>query len=539
MSRDGLPGRSAGGQPLYGEERPWRPSVSPWIIAWTVMLATFMEVLDTSVANVALPHIAGSLSAGLDESAWVLTSYLVSNAIVLPLSGWFSMILGRRRFYITCVALFTVSSLMCGLAPNLAALIVSRVFQGVGGGALQPMSQAILLESFPREKRGMAMAFYGLGVVFAPIIGPTLGGWITDNFSWRWVFLINLPVGALSITLTLLLVEDPPYLIRKRLRNVRIDYAGLAFLALGLGFLEVMLDKGQREDWFNSWLIVTAAVIAAVSLLAMVFWELRCEEPVIELRLLKERNFMLVTSTMFVLGSVLYGSTMLLPLFLQTLLGYTALTSGLALSPGGLVVACMMPLVGWLLTRYEPRWLILAGISLTAAGLYRMSHFNLQIDFRTAVLARTVQSAGLAFLFVPLNTAAFAFTPKEKTNNATGFINLARNIGGSTGIALATTLLARRAQFHQHVLVGRLTPFDEAYRSMLDNAARMFVQKGASAYQAAQMAYGALYAAVRREASMLAFNDAFLLMAGAFLALIPLILILKNVKPGKAQPPPR
>ena len=332
-----------------------RPAINPWIIAGTVMLATFMEVLDTSVANVALPHIAGSLSSSVDEATWVLTAYLVANAVVLPLSGWFSTLFGRKRFYMSCVLLFTASSAMCGLAPSLPILILCRVLQGLGGGALQPVSQAILREIFPREKQGMAMAVYGMGVVFAPVVGPTLGGWITDNYTWRWIFLINIPVGICSLLLTSLLIFDPPYLFRKTLRDgLKIDYIGLGLLATGLGSLEIMLDEGQRNDWFSSHGIVAAAIIAAIGLIGVVVWELRQKEPVVDFRLLKDRTFAISTASMFILGFVLYGSTMALPLFLQTLLGYTAIQSGLALSPGGLIIMMMMPIVGILLSRIYP-----------------------------------------------------------------------------------------------------------------------------------------------------------------------------------------
>ena len=327
---------------------PEKPAINPWVIAGVVMLATFMEVLDTSVANVALPHIAGSLASTPDESTWVLTAYLVANAIVLPLSGWFSTLFGRKRFYMTCVLLFTISSAMCGLAPSLGMLILFRVLQGLGGGALQPVSQAILRETFPREKQGMAMAVYGMGVVLAPVVGPTLGGWITDNYTWRWIFLINIPVGICSLLFTSLLIFDPPYLVRKSLKDgLKIDYIGLGLLAAGLGALEIALDEGQRNDWFASGGIVAATIIAVVALISVVFWELRQKDPVVDFHLLKDRNFAISTLTMFMLGFVLYGSTMALPLFLQTLLGYTAMQSGMALSPGGLAIMVMMPVVGF------------------------------------------------------------------------------------------------------------------------------------------------------------------------------------------------
>jgi MFS transporter, DHA2 family, multidrug resistance protein len=502
----------------------------------TVMLATFMEVLDTSVANVSLPHIAGSLSASMDESTWVLTSYLVANAVILPMGGWFSMVLGRKRFYMICVALFTVSSLLCGIAPSLGALIFFRVLQGIGGGALQPISQAILVESFPREKHGMAMAFYGMGVVVAPVIGPTLGGWITDNYTWRWIFLINIPVGILSLALTALLIFDPPYLKRKTLGSgFKIDYMGFGLLALGLGALEVVMDEGQKEDWLSSHFIVTFACIMAVCLVAVVFWELRQKEPIIDFRILKDRNYALATTSMLVLGFVLYASTALVPLFLQTLLGYTAMLSGLVLSPGGLMIVVLLPAVGLLLRRVQARWLVIFGVLVSSCGLFYMSKFNLQIDYRTAVWARMTQSFGLAFLFVPISAVAFAFIPKERTNYATGLFNLARNIGGSMGIATATTLLARRAQFHQSILVSHLTPYDASYREALAGAAATLRHGGSSPGDAALQAQGMIYGNVLRQSSMLAFADAFWVMGLLFLLIVPLMFLMKKVKPSSGQ----
>ncbi|HUJ20405.1 MAG TPA: DHA2 family efflux MFS transporter permease subunit [Bryobacteraceae bacterium] len=508
--------------------------INPWVIALTVMLATFMEVLDTSVANVALPHIAGNLSASIDESTWVLTSYLVSNAIMLPLAGWFSTLFGRKRFYMICVLLFTLSSFLCGLAPSLGMLVLFRIMQGLGGGAMQPISQAILVESFPKPKQGMAMAVYGMGVVVAPIIGPTLGGWITDDYSWRWIFLINIPVGVLSLALTAILIFDPPFLERKTLRGgLKIDYIGLSLLAAGLGFLEVLLDKGQREDWLASRLIVASLIIAAACLVTVAFWEWRQKEPVVDLRLLRDRNFGLATGSMFMLGFVLYSSTVLLPILLQTLLGYTALLSGLVLSPGGIATLVLLPVVGRLVSKVEARWLVAFGLAIGAMGLFQMAGFNSQVDFRTAMMARVVQSAGLAFLFVPLNTLAFSFVPKEKINRATGLINLARNIGGSSGIAMVTTMLARRAQFHQQVLVSHLTPYDYNYREIIDHAAAMLAARGSSATQAIEQAHGLLYQLVQRESAMMAFIDNFWMLGLTFLALIPVMFLMKrNVSPA-------
>jgi DHA2 family multidrug resistance protein len=496
------------------------------------MLATFMEVLDTSVANVALPHIAGNLSASTDEATWVLTSYLVANAIILPMGGWFSMLFGRKRFYMICVAVFTLSSFLCGLAPSLGWLVFFRILQGLGGGALQPMSQAVLVETFPREKHGMAMAVFGMGVVLAPVIGPTLGGWLTDDFSWRWIFFINIPVGVLSLLMTQALVFDPPYLVRRTFRDgLKIDYVGFGLLALGLGSLEVVLDEGQKEDWFGSQLIIVFAIVAAVCLVWVVFWELRHEHPVIDFRVLKIRNFMLGTLAMLVLGFVLYGSTMLLPVMLQTLLGYTALLSGLALSPGGLVVIVFMPLVGTLLHRYQPRWLVIYGVVVSACGLLIMSRFNLYIDLRTAVWSRMVQSAGMAFLFVPISVAAVRMVPRDRMNYATGLFNLARNIGGSSGIATVTTLLARRGQMHQQNLVSHLTPYDPAYRDAMRRATALLHAHGASLPDAARKANGLLYGSMMRQAAMLSFADAFWMMAVLFALIIPLMFLMKSTGP--------
>jgi MFS transporter, DHA2 family, multidrug resistance protein len=513
---------------------PERATVNPWVIAATVMLATFMEVLDTSVANVALPHIAGNLSAGVDEATWVLTAYLVANAIVLPLSGWFSTLFGRKRFYMACVAIFTVSSFLCGVAPSLGLLIVFRVLQGLGGGALQPISQAILFESFPREKQGMAMAFYGMGVVVAPVIGPTLGGWITDNYSWRWIFLINIPVGVLAILFTTLLIFDPPHLVRKTFVNgLTLDYIGLGLLATGLAFLEILLDEGQRDDWFGSSLIVAAAVIAAVSLVSVVIWELRQKQPVVDFRILKNRNFALSAVVMYAVGFTLYGSTAILPIFLQTILGYTALLSGMVLSPGGIAMMIGMALVGRLLGKFEARWLIVFGLVLAAVGLFQMAHFNLDVDFRTAMWARTIQALGMAFLFVPINTSAFSSVSREKLGYATGLMNLFRNIGGSGGIAMVNTILARRQQFHQEVLVSHLTPMDGNYADALRSTASAIAAQGSSAVDAAGQAQGVLYGMVQRNAAMLAVADTFWILALLFLCMIPVVFLLKKAPPRR------
>lgn len=514
----------------------WRPAHSPWIIAVTVMIATFMEVLDTSIANVALPHIAGNLSASIDESTWVLTSYLVANAIILPLSGWFSMLFGRKRFYIACVAMFTITSLLCGLAPNIETLVLFRILQGASGGALQPISQSILVESFEPKRRGMAMAVYGMGIVFAPIIGPTLGGWITDNYSWRWIFLINIPVGFLSIALTGMLIKDPPFLIRKTFKTgLKIDFIGLGLLSVGLGALQIMLDKGQREDWFASQFINSLAIIAVVCLIAVVIWELRHSQPVVDLKLLKDRNFSAAVFMIFFVGFVLYGSTVLLPIYLQTLLGYNATLSGLVLSPGGIVTLCTMPIVGLLLSKVQARWLVIVGLVIGAIGLFESTRFSLQTSFAHAVWARIIISASLGFLFVPINSVAYHFLAKTQYDQASGLVNLSRNLGGSFGISFVTTILARRTQFHQARLTDHVNDYNPAYREMSANAHDAIIAQGTNAYTAAMQAKSLIYSLVQREAAMLSFIDAFWLLGILFLAIIPLVFVMRSTANEKVH----
>ena len=517
------------------DEKNWRPPVNPWVIALTVTLATFMEVLDTSVANVSLPHIAGSLSAGQDESTWILTSYLVSNAIVLPMSGWFSSLIGRKRFYMSCVALFTVSSFCCGLAPSLGWLIFFRVVQGAGGGGLQPSEQAILADTFSPKQRGMAFAVYGMAVVLAPAIGPTLGGWITDNFEWRWIFFINIPVGIISLLLTHRLITDPPYLSgQKKKSSFRVDYVGLGLLAVGLGFLQVVLDKGQRDDWFSSHFILTFSIIAAAALVALVFWEWYHDHPIIDLHLFRERSFAIGNLLMFLVGFALMSSTVLLPLFTQTLLGYTAEQAGFALMPGGFAILVCMPLVGFLLSRYDARRLLLFGLAMLSFSLFHMTTFDTSIDFRTVATARVLQAMGLAFLFVPINTAAYAFLPPGKNNEASGLINLARNVGGSVGISIVTTMLERRAQFHQQVLSANLNRGNGHFAAAMQSLTHMFVSKGASMSHATQQAYAMIAQMVSQQANTLAYIDDFWMLAIATLVMIPFVFLMKKVKPGGA-----
>jgi MFS transporter, DHA2 family, multidrug resistance protein len=536
-------------EPLANSQKPtavsaasaavaWTPRVSPWLIAATVMLATFMEVLDTSIANVSLPHIAGSLSATVDESTWVLTSYLISNAIVLPLTGWLSMLFGRKRLFIGCVVIFTVSSFLCGLAPNLFSLILFRVLQGAGGGGLQPISQAILVESFSRKRQGMAMAVYGMGVVVAPIIGPTLGGWITDSFSWRWIFFINVPVGVVAILMTMALVEDPPYLIRKSLKQgLHIDFIGLGLLSVGLGFTQVMLDKGQTDDWFGSRFIVSCAIIGAAGLIGMIFWELRQKEPLVDLRLFAQRNYSMATFMMFALGVVMYGTTVLLPILLQTQMGYTAEWAGLVLSPGGIVTLLVMPLVGRLLSKYQPRWLVICGFIILSVGMYRLSELSLATDFWTFVGVWTISRGGMPFLFVPINVMAFAYVPREKTNNATGLINLTRNLGGSVGISLVAAAQNHMSQVSQNNLSGNITATNPIFAARLHNLQAALLAAGSGPVQAAQQAQALLYNELLRQSAMVAYINVFRILAWICVALIPLMFLMKPAQPRAGGAP--
>ena len=498
----------------------WRPSVNPWIVAASVMLATFMEVLDTSVANVALPHISGNLSATTDESTWVLTSYLVSNAIVLPATNWLSRYFGRKRFLITCIVIFTLASAMCGAATSLSMLIFARVLQGAGGGALQPIAQSVLLESFPPEKRGQAMAVYGLGIVVAPIIGPTLGGWITDNYSWRWIFYINVPVGALAIFMANTFVHDPPYI--RAQKPGRIDYIGFGLMAVGLAALQLVLDKGQEEDWFSSSFIVWTAMLALVTLVGFVIWELRSDEPIVNLRILKNRNFAVWTMVITVMGVVLYGSIALLPLFLQTLMGYPATASGMAVSPRGFGSILSMIIVGRLVGRVDARWLIMFGFAVLAYSTWMLAGLNLEIAMSNVIWPNIISGCAMGFIFVPLTTMAMGTLPNEQVGNASGVYNLMRNTGGSIGIAAMTTLLARSAQAHQVAMSAHMTPYDPAFMERL----RQIMRAGAGLQQALASVYGI----VLRQSMLLAFIDNFRLLAVMCILCVPATLLFKRVR---------
>ncbi len=504
---------------------------NPWVIALTVTMATFMEVLDTSIANVSLPHMAGSLSVSQDESTWVLTSYLVSNAIVLPVSGWFATRIGRKRFYMTCVAMFTASSLLCGLAPNLGSLIFFRVVQGLAGGGLAPTEQAILADTFAPNKRATAFAVYAMAVVLAPAIGPTLGGFITDHYSWRWVFFINVPVGVLSLLLSNRILQDPPHLIEAKKRVGGIDYVGLGLIAVGLGALELVLDKGQEDDWFHSSTIVSFAVIAAVALVSFVAWEWRQKHPVVDVRLFKSRNFAVSNVMMLVLGMTLYGTTVLLPQYLQVWMGYSAMDAGMVLSPGAIVFVCLMPVVGPLMARLDPRYLIAFGFTVLSVALYHLSKTLYPgIDFSTAVWLRIYLSIGLAFLFVPINTVVYAGISPSKNNAVSGIVNLSRNMGGDIGIAMVTTLIARRAQVHQERIGSHFVPGTQAFTAKLSGIAQAFERAGMSSVEATKRAYGALYRQLIQQAQTLAYLDTLFVFACFAALMVPLVLLTKAAR---------
>jgi MFS transporter, DHA2 family, multidrug resistance protein len=512
-----------------GEDRGFTGGHNPWAIALTVSMATFMEVLDTSIANVSLPHIAGNLSVSQDESTWVLTSYLVSNAIVLPISGWFATRFGRKRFYMACVALFTASSFLCGVAPNLGLLLLFRVLQGIGGGGLAPSEQAILRDTFPARQLGMAMAVYGMAVVLAPAIGPTLGGYITDHFSWRWVFFINVPVGLLSLVLSRRMVVDPPRLVEARSRAGGIDYVGLGLVAVGLGALEYVLDRGQELDWFAAPAIVAFATISAVALVSFVVWEWRHEDPVVDVRLFKERGFAIANLMMLVLGITLYGSTVLLPQYLQIWMGYSAQQAGMVLSPGALVIVALMPLVGRLVTRVDARWLIAAGFGALAVALLHMARTLYPgIDFSTATWLRIYQAAGMAFLFVPINTIVYAGISPTRNNAVSGIVNLSRNMGGDIGIALVTTLIARRSQFHQANLAAHLDAGSASLVAKLGSLTRALQHAGDTSVEAARQAYGIIYRQLAQQAQTLAYADVVFVFACFAAAMMPLVFLMRR-----------
>jgi DHA2 family multidrug resistance protein len=514
-------------------EPQWHPSFNPWLIGVVVALAAFMEVLDTSIANVALPYMAGNLGSSNDESTWVLTSYLVSNAIVLPISGWMAASLGRKRFFMICLSIFTLSSLLCGFAPSLAMLLLFRILQGAGGGGLQPMAQAILADTFPPQQRGLAFALYGITAVVAPTIGPTLGGWITFNYSWRWVFFINVPVGIMTWFLVRHFVEDPPYLARLKRAGVKLDYVGIALLILGIGALQVVLDRGQEDDWFGSHFITTLAVTATVCLISLVVWEWFQKAPIIDVRMFRNFNFASASLMMFALGVLLFSNLVLLPQFLQTLLGYTAETAGLALSAGGVVLLIEMPIMGLLTSKFQARWLIAIGwLALAVAMFYSTRRTDLQISFMTAVWLRVTQVTGLGFLFVSINLVAFVGIPPDKNNAVAGIVNFMRNMGSSVGTSLVTTLIARRSQLHQLRLVENTRIDNPNFINTAQDLTRHFANAGIGRHEASATAYAKIYQTLQAQAATLAYIDTYKVLGVIAAIMFFIAFLLRKNNPG-------
>jgi DHA2 family multidrug resistance protein len=505
----------------------WRPRVNPWLIAPAVMLATFMEVLDTSIASVALPYIGGNLGATPSEATWVLTSYLVSNAIVLPASGWLSKYFGRKRLLITCIIIFSFSSFLCGAATSLPMLIIARVLQGAGGGALQPLAQAIMLESFPPHQRGTAMAVYGIGVICAPILGPTLGGWLTDTWSWRWAFYINIPISILAVVMISLFVDDPPWI--REAKPGRIDTVGLGFMALGLATLQILLDKGQEMDWFGNVWMRWMAGISACSLLFFIFWELRVAEPVVNLRILKNRNFAVACGLFFLFGAAIYGLITLQPLFLQTLLGYTALGAGLTVTPRGIGAFVALFLVGALIARVGGRRLAAFGFVVFSLGAWIFSRLSLDMSRSSIVIPNLISGFGTGFIFVPLTTVGMGTLRNDQIGNAAGIQNLLRNIGGSVGISFVSTMLERFGQAHQAFLTGRVSALSPIYRHDL-GLLQGVLQRHFSPVDARLRAEGMIYNVVHQQTSYWAFIDLFYWFMWLGLACALGVWLLKEVK---------
>ena len=522
------PGPSAESQPASPPASATQQNpahINPWIIAVAVMLSTFMEVLDTTVVNVSLPHIAGSLSATVDEATWTLTSYLVANAIILPLTGWLSNFFGRKRMLMLSVTGFTIASFMCGLAPSLPFLVVCRVIQGACGGGLQPISQAVLLESFPPQDRGKAMGFWGLGIVVAPLLGPVLGGWLTDSYSWRWVFYINVPIGLASIVMTRLYVFDPAYIKRA---TSRIDFWGIGMLAVGIGLLQVVLDKGQEKDWWATTWITVVAISAAVALIAFMARELIIEHPVVQLRVFKDRTYSTGVFLMSMLGVGLYGTTVLIPLILQTLLGYPALRAGIAMAPRGLGSFIAMPIVGLIMTKFDPRKMLALGLFICALTLFQFSALNRSAGYWDFFWPQLEMGLSLGLVFVPLTTITMSNIPKETMGNATSLFNLVRNLGGSIGISAVQTMELRLQQTNTNVLGAHVNPLSASARNMMNMMEQMMVSRGGDAVAAAHQARAMIFGLVQREAAMISYNTIFKSLGILFLALLPFILLMRR-----------
>ncbi len=508
---------------------------NPWLIAVVVSLAAFMEVLDTTITNVSLTHIAGTLGASQDESTWVLTSYLVANGIILPLSGWLSSVFGRKRFFMLCIAMFTATSFACGMSNSLGMLIFFRLLQGLSGGGLQPVQQAIILDAFPPQMRGAVFGITGITMIVAPILGPTLGGYITDNFSWEWIFFMNVPVGIFAFIMVGRMVQDPPHAEAKGL--ISIDYIGLGLIALGLGTLQVVLDKGQQDDWFASNFITYFSIVSAVCLTVAVAWLLKQKHPVVDLRLLAEPSFGLSCMMMFFIGASLYGSSTLLPFLVQSNFGYDATLAGLVLSPGGIAVIFFMPLAGKLVGYMPSRYLVSIGMALSAFGMWITMHVSPQSDYSTFVMMRIFQVIGLPFLFVPISALAFTHIPKEKSSNASAIFAMSRNLGGSAGIAMMVSYVTRHQQIHQTYLGSNLSAANTGYRYTLNNYISAALAQGNNLASATHIAMGRIYAELAKQASIMAFSDAFwavTLVMGS-LAIVALFMPYNNPRKAKTD----
>jgi DHA2 family multidrug resistance protein len=514
----------------------WKPKVNPWLIAGTVALAAFMEVLDTSVANVALPHISGNLGASTDEGTWVLTSYLVSNAIVLPLGDWASTVIGRKRFFLSCIVLFTVSSFLCGISPSLSILLISRVIQGAGGGGLQPMAQAIMADSFEEKKRGQAFALYGLVAVLAPSIGPTLGGWITDNYSWRWIFYINIPVGILAFILVMRFVEDPPWIKADRSNLKKLDYIGLGLLTIAMGGMQIMLDKGEENNWLASNFIRVFAGLFAFGMIGLIWREWQAKNPIMNIRLFKFKNFAICTLLMLIVGGILNAATVLQPQFSQALLGYSATVAGEALTGGGLALLVLMPLAGLATGKVAARNLVVGGfVGFALAFYYSSTHITLGISFEFSTWLRVLQVAPIPFCFIAITTAAYVGLPKEATDQVSGIINFARNVGGSIFIAVTGALVTNRSLFHQARLADNMNPGNPVFANRLNALTNAY--GGVSGGQgAASMAQGEIYRQLNQQASVMGYQDIYRMLCWVAAGMVAFAFLLSRNKPGEAAP---
>ena len=511
-------------------------SINPWLLVAIISIPTFMEVLDTSIANVSLEYIAGGLAITNDQATWVLTTYLVANAVVIPISGWLSDAIGRKRYFMFSIALFTGASLLCGFAPNLTVLVLARLLQGIGGGGLAPVEQSMLADTFPPSKRGVAFAAFAIVVVVGPVLGPSLGGYITEYSSWHWVFLINVPVGIAAFFLVSTFVDEPEAVVKDRMKKLkgglRIDYIGVALVALGLGFLEIVADRGEREDWFSSPLIVAAAIISVVSLIALFVWEFNHKDPVVDLKLMKSRNFSMTLLVMMITGVILFGSTQLIPQMLQQVLGYSALDAGLALTAGGIGTLIAVPIAGRLTGRIDVRIILITALLVQAAALWNLSHFDAGISFRDAATARLYQAAALPFLFVPINAVAYIGLPRSATAQASALLNVARNLGGTLGISSAQTLLAHFEQIHQSRMVDGLSPLNPNYNEWLAQAGGVADSQPGNPQMTS---LGILYQTVQQQATMQAFISVFHTLMIVVLVLTPLVLLMRSATSGKTQ----